>query len=338
MKTYWDLASRMKIVGVVLGLYTVVLLGFLAAVGSEKNMAIVVLLFGGASLLGIGVFIHCFVVRPYRKTVGLLQEFNRGAVMEELFSMLYPFCQEFAWSLEKLHQLLDTKEMLKLSVDQSRYLALQNQINPHFLYNTLDVIRGDALMLGMREVAKTTEALSTFFGYSISNLDKYATLAEELENIKDYMIIQQYRFGDALKLEVDNKDEDRKAYHYYMPRMTLQPLVENAIYHGLEGKTGLGTVTIRIHTSQSGLFINVTDNGVGMEQHIVDRLNAAMHRAESGHMGANQSRGGIAMKNVNSRVRLLFGEQYGLHIFSEKGLGTDIRISLPIIEKDALER
>ncbi len=342
MKHTMPLSERVKYFGIAAMILLVAILCFLAGclldfiVLPSLAGKLTMLFLSALAAISIGLASYLFLVRPFRKTEELLSMFHKGVVFEELFSLPYAFSKEFVWAMEKLHLLMDSKETLRMSVEQSRYLALQNQINPHFLYNTLDAIRADALLAGIDSVAKTAEALSTFFGYSISNLDKYATLAEELENVRNYMTIQQYRFGDSLQMQVVNEDEDKDVHRYYLPRMTLQPLVENAIYHGLEGKVDLGTVTIRMRTTQSGLFISVVDDGVGMQQEMVDKLNAAMHRAEAGYTGANQTRGGIAMKNVNSRIKLLFGEQYGLHIFSETGLGTEIRITLPIIQKEAL--
>lgn len=337
MKFKRELSVRARNSLCLLGLWSILWAIFaLICVTAKPDERYILILF---SALGAGFatslcFVYRYLALPYQKTRKLLDAFNKGAVFEELFAAEYPLSEEFAWTLEKLHQLLNSNETLKLSVEQSRYLALQNQINPHFLYNTLDAIRGDAVEAGIAEVAKTAEALSMFFGYTISNLDKYATLAEEIENVRDYITIQQYRFGDDLQLVVKNKDENREILECLMPRMTLQPLVENAIYHGLEEREKRGTVRILMQRTETLLIVNVVDDGVGMDTVTVDKLNAAMNRAESGYTGARQKRGGIAMKNVNSRIKLLFGEQYGLHIFSECGVGTDIRIQLPAVRKD----
>ena len=340
MKRIRELSERVKLCLLVMFLFCGVILLLMTGILYWKiNLHIGYIMAAiGAAVLGIIVFwTYKYLVLPYRQTRRLIDAFNKGIIFEEVFKMPYPLCPEFSWMLEKFHLLFNTEETLKLSVEQSRYLALQNQINPHFLYNTLDAIRADAMEAGIREVAKTAEALSTFFGYSISNLDKYAMLAEELENVKDYMTIQQYRFGDKLQLLIENRGDDA-IFNFMVPRMTLQPLVENAIYHGLEEKAKMGTVSIIIHNTDQMLIINVIDDGVGMDNPTADKLNATMNRAESGYTGADQKKkGGIALKNVNSRIKLLFGADYGLHIFSEINVGTDVRIMLPIVKKESLD-
>ena len=121
----------------------------------------------------------------------------------------------------------------KVLSKQMQYQALQSQINPHFLYNTLDSIRGEALMAGNENIASMTERLSRFFRYCISNKGNIATIRDEINNILDYFYIQEYRFGDKFHLEIE---VDEECYSYKIPQMTLQPIVENAIFHGLERK------------------------------------------------------------------------------------------------------
>ena len=117
---------------------------------------------------------------------------------------------------------------------QTELTALQSQINPHFLYNTLECIRGQALIDDNREIAKMTEALSAFFRYSISKKGNFVTLREELDNINNYMLIQQYRFNNRFTLEIMIDEEDKVAYDYLVPKLIIQPVIENAIFHGLE--------------------------------------------------------------------------------------------------------
>ena len=284
---------------------------------------------------GLYVLFQHLIRRPQRAVRQQILDFLEGRIFEEIFHPAHDMTAESRWMLEKFHTLLDSEKTLELAVEQARYLALQNQINPHFLYNTLDAIRTDALIAGVPSVAKATEALATYFRYTISNLDRYATLTEELNNVEDYMTIQQYRFGDRLQLNLDAVDEACRAY--CLPRMTLQPLVENAIYHGLEAKRKMGTVSICVHPTEQMMIIHVIDDGVGIAQAQVDRLNASLGRADSGHIRSEQTRGGIAVRNVNSRIKLLFGEQYGMQIFSEEGRGTDVRITLPAIGRSELE-
>ena len=128
-------------------------------------------------------------------------------------------------------------------VKQAELNALQNQINPHFLYNTLECIRGKAMVQGAEQIANMTEALSAFFRYSISIQENLVTLEQELQNTKNYFLIQKYRFGNRFHLRIFLVEES-EAGEYLMPKMTLQPIVENAIFHGLE-KSEIGRASCR---------------------------------------------------------------------------------------------
>lgn len=224
---------------------------------------------------------------------------------------------------ERLHG----EEITKLRQKQAEYLALQNQINPHFLYNALEAIRTDALLADCEDIAETTEALATFFRYTISNVKEYVTFSDELDNTENYFTIQRCRFGDKISMELDLENET--LLEARMPKLILQPLVENAVSHGLEGKLGPGTVRIVVENSDRTLFLRVRDDGVGMPDERVEQLNRQF--AEDSEAVAGQQKGGIALRNVNSRIRLMFGEEYGLHIFSAVGIGTECCVTLPLL-------
>lgn len=232
----------------------------------------------------------------------------------------------FADMEERLHG----EEITRLQQKQAEYLALQNQINPHFLYNALEAIRSDALLADCTEIAETTEALATFFRYTISNMQEYVTFSDELDNAENYFTIQRCRFGDKLSMELEMGNED--LLEARMPKLILQPLVENAVSHGLEGKIEHGTVRIIVENSERTLFLRVRDDGVGMTEEQVARLNEAF--AGDAGPADGQPRGGIALRNVNSRIRLMFGEDYGLRIFSAAGVGTECCVTLPLLLRE----
>ena len=229
----------------------------------------------------------------------------------------------FADMEERLHGAAITQ----LRQKQAEYLALQNQINPHFLYNALEAIRTDALLADCEDIAETTEALATFFRYTISNVKEYVTFSDELDNAENYFTIQRCRFGDKISMELELENE--KLLEARMPKLILQPLVENAVSHGLEGKLGPGTVRIVVENSDQTLFLRVRDDGIGMPDERVEQLNRQF--AEGTEAVVGQQKGGIALRNVNSRIRLMFGEDYGLHIFSAAGIGTECCVTLPLL-------
>lgn len=285
-----------------------------------------------------GIFIvYIWYWKPLQETRKVLKLFSEGYFPQDVFELKHPLCPEMEEVMDKCKDIINGREWIKHAQKQSEYLALQNQINPHFLYNTLEGIRGEALAAGVDSIAEMTEALATFFRYTISQMDQLVTLEDELENVENYFIIQQFRFGDRLhlKIEVTDYDEDNDVMRYKLPKLTLQPLVENAVFHGIERKIGVGTVVIRIQPDLSHLNIIISDDGVGIEETQLQRMNERFHKLdlqeESDDKQENGS--GIAINNVNNRIKLLFGEEYGIHIYSLLGTGTDVEITLPLIEE-----
>lgn len=208
---------------------------------------------------------------------------------------------------------------------QAELDTLQSQINPHFLYNTLDSIRGQALFQGVSDIAEMTEALSTFFRYSISNRDSIVSLEQELENVRNYFRIQQFRFNNRFRLSIlptqrENLEQCR------LPKLTLQPIVENAILHGMESMLGAGTITIRVQGTERLVTVTVADDGRGMGAQPLQRLQARV-RGEAVEGGSR--RGGLALPNIARRIRLLFGDAADLQIMSTPGMGTDVILTLP---------
>ncbi|MDO5548106.1 MAG: histidine kinase [Eubacteriales bacterium] len=234
----------------------------------------------------------------------------------------------------EIEERLQGEENKKLQQKQAEYLALQNQINPHFLYNTLEAIRADALLADCKEIAETAEALATFFRYTISDVQEYVTFSDELDNVENYFIIQRCRFGDKLAMELEMENE--QLLEAEMPKLILQPLVENAIVHGLEDKIGRGTVQIIVENSNKVLFLRVRDDGVGISEEQVERLNEQFSKGErrASTPDHRQRKGGIALHNVNSRIRLMFGDDYGLRIYSAKGIGTECCVTLPLLFRE----
>lgn len=278
------------------------------------------------------------IVRPYRETGKIYEQFIMGYVLNDLFDLRYPFSPESEQAIRKFNELLDRNKLINVSKKQAEYLALQNQINPHFLYNTLEGIRSEALIAGLDSVAEMTEALATFFRYTISRVEHLVTLEDELANIENYYYIQQFRFGDKLALSIEYEHEDDVSeldiLQYRLPKLTLQPIVENSIYHGIERKIGKGHLVIRIGISDERLRIRVSDDGLGMSEEKLSQLNEKLRVLSLDAVDSEtEQKGGIAVVNVNNRIKLLFGEEYGIYVYSLEGTGTDVLISLPLVQK-----
>ena len=233
--------------------------------------------------------------------------------------------------MQKLDSILDKKNIIELSTKHAELLALQNQINPHFLYNTLEAIRGDALCEGIDSIADTTEALSTFFRYTITDTGNLVSVEDELENVENYFKIQQYRFGDKLDMRVNFPDDYARILECKLPKLTLQPVVENAIFHGLEAKAEGGVIIISLEMTEKKLLINIHDDGIGIDEEELIKINQRLEITSGPLTEEKRKRGGIALPNVSRRIKLLFGDEYGIHIYSIPNLGTEVRISVPII-------
>ena len=234
----------------------------------------------------------------------------------------------------------ENRNLFLASKREAQILALQNQINPHFLYNTLETIRSEAIMNGAVNAGTMAEALATFFRYTISNLDYLVQIEDELENIQNYFTIQHYRFGNKIGIQITYDEEDKNILRLYIPKLIMQPVVENAIYHGIEQKLVAGQVTISISYTKQNLDIMISDDGIGIKDTELSEINNRLW-TDSENYGYEKSEksGGIAIRNVNQRIKLLFGEEYGIWLNSIYGIGTDVHIKLPVVlTPDDLEK
>lgn len=219
---------------------------------------------------------------------------------------------------------------------QSELSMLQYQINPHFLYNTLDTIRSYALMSDQEDIALMSEKLSRFFRYAISNRENIVKVEDELRHIEDYLFIQSRRFGDRFETEISVEEPELR--ERYMLKLMIQPLVENAITHGLERLKRKGRIHIHIAATEKKLLIRISDNGVGMNEEKLCELNHSL-QAGTVQPAENHRRGtGIAIQNVNARIRITFGEEYGLHYRSHEMQGTTVTATLPLLDDFSRQR
>ncbi len=273
---------------------------------------------------------------PYIAMERLMNLFVSGYTLQALYETEYMYSPGMEAAIMKTKDFLDTDKLLSVSKRQAQYLALQNQINPHFLYNTLEGIRGEALIGGVLNVAEMTEALATFFRYTISNVENLVTVEDELNNTNMYFRIQQYRFGERLQMKIEcNENDKTEILKCKLPKLTLQPIVENSIIHGIERKVGNGLLKIKFEITEKRLLIFISDDGIGMSYEILKQMQDSINKPSIKLISKEkEQKGGIAMVNVNNRIKLLFGEEYGITIYSTPDVGTDVSIALPIILDD----
>lgn len=218
----------------------------------------------------------------------------------------------------------------QLSVNQLQLALLQNQINPHFLYNTLACIRGIALANGVRVIADIVTNMATLYRYSIKG-GAYVQLKDEIDIVRRYLDIMNLRMDNKFKIEIDVPDI---LQNKWISKMILQPLVENAIFHGLESKEEGGNLRIYVSYFErdAAFLLHVYDNGMGMDTTTVRRLNALFSKPVDKQDPIEMNAKGMGLLNVHRKVRLLQGEPYGLHVESEQGKHSRISVLLPLLE------
>lgn len=236
-----------------------------------------------------------------------------------------------AEELKGLNNRLAEEEVraMQAELDQKRQElhALQNQINPHFLYNTLDTFRGVALEHNDRMMADLLASLSSMFKYSVNYETSMVTLNRELSYLNQYMKIQQLRFPGRFDFEEKILCRESRLALQECPRLVLQPLVENAIRHGFRQKRQDCRIVVIAETAGEDFLITVQDNGCGMDVEQENRLNSMFRKGEAPHGG---DEGGIGLLNVHRRIAMCCGEGYGLGVFSSPGGGTRFVIRLPL--------
>ncbi len=206
---------------------------------------------------------------------------------------------------------------------QAEARLLQEQINPHFLYNTLDTIVW-LIEDGKSEAAEDmVVSLSSFFRISLSHGREWISIRDEEMHIRSYLEIQQVRYADILSYKIDI---DNSLYEYRILKMTLQPLVENALYHGIKNKRGLGCISIKGFLDGSLIRFEVADNGAGMDEETLKHIRQELCKP------ARDTDTGFGMANVNERIKMNFGDRYGISIESEPAKGTVVSVVIPALE------
>ncbi|HHW47389.1 MAG TPA: sensor histidine kinase [Clostridiaceae bacterium] len=227
--------------------------------------------------------------------------------------------------VSKLKWFMEDNYKKGIRAKEAELNALQAQINPHFLYNTLESINWKAMMLtkGQNTVSNMVTALATLLRLSISRGGEVVTFEDEINHVKSYLVIQKERYSNKFEVEWDI---DPRIYSYKCLKLILQPIVENAIYHGLELKPDKGILIIRGELLSDIIKISIIDNGRGMSRERLETVRGYLERRENA-----KEQQSIGLTNVNERIKLYFGDEYGLKIFSEQNEGTVIEIHLPLI-------
>ena len=227
--------------------------------------------------------------------------------------------------IDKINELLEQVKKEQIRLRKAEFELLQSQINPHFLYNTLDTIVWLAEAGEQKKVVKMVGNLSDFFRTSLNQGKDIISIREELQHVRSYLEIQQVRYQDILEYEIQVPEELNR---FLIPKITIQPLVENALYHGIKNKRGVGKIIISGKQEQDYFLIRIEDNGIGIrEKRLLQVREGIKNKVLTG-------KDIYGLYNVNERIRLNFGEKYGILIESDYGKGTVVSVILPYMREE----
>lgn len=286
-----------------------------------------------ALLLGILVLGFCLstmitksVTTPINSLKNTAERLGRGDLeaRAELYDLeeINILARTFNKMSDEIAGLMEKTKQEQKNLREAELKLLQAQINPHFLYNTLDSIVWMAEGSNSRQVVEMTTDLSDFFRTVLSGGNDYITIAEEEGHIRSYLKIQKIRYEDILDYSIDIDPAIQKQM---ILKMILQPIVENALYHGIKNKRGGGRITIRGYAYADGVRFEVEDNGTGMDEAALQRLRKKLQGREN---RPNPGRNSFGMYNVAQRIRMYYGDRSDITVTSKKGAGTCVLIQL----------
>ena len=276
-------------------------------------------------------YLYNTIIRPLNlliKRMNEIQNGNIGVIIESTRTDEFGFVfRTFNKMSENIKSLIDTVYKEQIAMKQAEINALQAQINPHFLYNTLESINWKAKIHGDDEVSDMISAFSYIIEANLNRTnEKFIPVYKEIEYIESYKFLIQKRFGQKIKF---NLAIDEDTLNNILPKLLIQPIIENTIYHGLEMKKGGGTVDIIIKKENNQLFITVSDDGLGIEEDKLLSLIQDMNDENFSDGKNTLDNSKIGIINVHRRIKLLYGKDYGLKIESQKDKGTIVTIKVP---------
>ncbi|MBM7570079.1 cache domain-containing sensor histidine kinase [Aquibacillus albus] len=270
------------------------------------------------------------IAKPFSKMMKKMKRVEKGDLAERMDlsgnTEMDVIARVYNSMLDSIHKLITEVYEASIAEKNAKISALQSQINPHFLYNTLNVMKSISRVKGVEQVAEISESLAELFKYSMRNLDQPVTLQEEMKHIENYIRIQKHRFRDRFIL-TQHINEDVK--NTLIPKLLIQPIVENAVNHGFINKKSGGIIEIIAFNESNSLVIIVADNGQGMDNNKLSNVLSKVNK-----FGVQSKESGIGLNNIAQRIRLMYGAEYRIAIESEVGIGTTVILNLPLnIEK-----
>lgn len=275
--------------------------------------------------VGLSFLISSGIVKPIKRVLSAMKEVEQGdfsvRVEAERPDELGDLGRGFNHMVGRINRLIETERETQEKLKRADFNALQAQINPHFLYNTLDSINWMARMNRTDKVERMIDSLTSFLRIGLSRGKVFITLEEELKHVESYFVIQKERYSSLLTYQIDVPES---LHDCQVIKMTLQPLVENALYHGIKEKDEPGTITIRAKEEGEQLVVTVQDDGLGMTPERLEQVREMMRT------GVAQNQDAYGIINVQRRIKSYFGEAYGLSFESEYQKGTTVTVVMPL--------
>lgn len=281
-----------------------------------------------------GLFFSSRVTKPLKDMVGYIKKVKDGQFDTKMpsykYSELNQLSSVFNKMTDRIQYLINQVYEKQLLLKESELQSLQSQVNPHFLFNILETVSWEARMSKNENIYEMVTSLGQFLRANIymSRREK-VTIGEELQYIEFYLYLQKTRFGDKLDTGLSVEDDSLKGY--YLPKLCIQPIVENAVVHGLENKRGKGLITVKIKKENDIIYWEVSDNGMGF-----DTSNINLHTSET-IMRHKKGHTGVGLYNTNRRIKLMYGDEYGLSISSEINKGTLVVVKIPLDREAACD-
>ncbi|MFC5404821.1 cache domain-containing sensor histidine kinase [Cohnella soli] len=298
------------------------------AVKTTRFNLMISLLAGGAAL-AIFILLSYSITKPLRRLVQLMKKV-RGGDLDVSFSIrgndeVGAVGLSFNNMVKNLKALIQEIYVTNLRKKQTELNALQGQINPHFIYNTLETIRMISVLHRVNELSDLTIKFGKLLRYSINEMNELVTIQDEFDHLNNYIYIQNKRFTNKFTLNIN---VDHSLTMIKTIKLIFQPIVENSIFYGLEHIDDAGVITITAEHVDGYVIFKIIDNGSGIDAEKLTEINRRIEENSSNL----QAKGSIGLTNVNERIKLFFGEKYGLTISSELGKGTEVTLRLPFIE------
>lgn len=304
--------------------WKIISLAHVREVGAElfqlKNITLIVILIILVLIIFLTMYLSSTLTKPLRELEGLTKKAANNDLGVEINPKgndeISQLGRSFNVMIKRIKELMDENIEEQKLIRKLEMESLENQIKPHFIYNTLDLIISQLEQNNNKKASNLIEALGNFFRISLSYGKEFVPIKKELEHVKNYLFIQQQRHGGEYDYIIEEENEN--ILDYYIPKLLLQPLVENSIYHGILKSEKRGLIIIKAYSKEDYIYFEIIDNGLGIPEDKLKDINLVLQ----GYKKIEDEKKYFGIRNVNKRIKLKYGDDFGLRFESQEGVGT----------------